>query len=130
MLGLAEILAITAVGNDRSRAVMHRLGMSYDPADDFEDPTVEGPLRHSVVYRIASPRAELMHVDPLETLRGRRSAKWRTYPDDVLPLFVAEMDYPLAPPVAAALHAAVDASDTGYSLAQPDLGVALAGFAG
>ncbi|GID94703.1 MalY/PatB family protein [Amorphoplanes digitatis] len=71
-----------------------------------------------------------MHVDPLETLRGRRSAKWRTYPDDVLPLFVAEMDYPLAPPVAAALHAAVDASDTGYSLAQPDLGVALAGFAG
>jgi RimJ/RimL family protein N-acetyltransferase len=52
VLGLAEILAITAVGNDRSRAVMHRLGMSYDPADDFEDPTVEGPLRHSVVYRI------------------------------------------------------------------------------
>ncbi|MET8148992.1 GNAT family N-acetyltransferase [Actinoplanes sp. NPDC049668] len=52
VLRLAEILAITAVGNDRSRAVMHRLGMSYDPADDFEDPTVEGPLRHSVVYRI------------------------------------------------------------------------------
>ncbi|MET8148991.1 MalY/PatB family protein [Actinoplanes sp. NPDC049668] len=70
-----------------------------------------------------------MHVDPLETLRGRRSAKWRTYPGDVLPLFVAEMDYPLAPPVAAALRAAVDASDTGYSLAGPDLGVAVSGFA-
>ncbi|AGZ40518.1 GNAT family N-acetyltransferase [Actinoplanes friuliensis] len=53
VLGLPEILAITAVGNDRSRAVMHRLGMTYDPADDFDDPTVDGPLRHSVVYRIA-----------------------------------------------------------------------------
>jgi RimJ/RimL family protein N-acetyltransferase len=52
-LGLDEILAITAAGNERSRAVMRRLGMTYDPADDFEDPTVEaGPLRHSVVYRI------------------------------------------------------------------------------
>jgi RimJ/RimL family protein N-acetyltransferase len=56
VLGLAEILAITAVGNDRSRADMHRLGMSHDPADDFEDPTADGPLRHCVVYRIASPR--------------------------------------------------------------------------
>ena len=51
VLGLAEIVAITAVGNHRSRAVMHRLGMTYDPADDFEDPTVDGPLRHSVLYR-------------------------------------------------------------------------------
>jgi RimJ/RimL family protein N-acetyltransferase len=55
-LGLAEILAITAVGNHRSRAVMHRLGMTYDPADDFEDPTVDGPLRHSVLYRIRNPK--------------------------------------------------------------------------
>jgi RimJ/RimL family protein N-acetyltransferase len=54
VLGLAYILAVTAVGNDRSRAVMHRLGMSHDPADDFEDPTADGPLRHSVLYRIVS----------------------------------------------------------------------------
>lgn len=51
VLGRPEILALTAVGNLRSRAVMHRLGMTYDPADDFEDPTVDGPLRHSVLYR-------------------------------------------------------------------------------
>lgn len=51
VLGLTEILAITAVGNDRSRAVMHRLGMTHDPADDFEDPTVDGPLRRCVLYR-------------------------------------------------------------------------------
>ena len=35
-------------------------------------------------------------VDPLEVLRQRRSAKWRTYPADVLPLTVAEMDFNLA----------------------------------
>ncbi|MFI5933612.1 GNAT family N-acetyltransferase [Actinoplanes sp. NPDC051494] len=49
VLGLDEVLALTAVGNTRSRAVMHRLGMTYDPADDFEDPDVPG--RHSVLYR-------------------------------------------------------------------------------
>jgi cystathionine beta-lyase len=51
---------------------------------------------------------------PIEALRARTSMKWTTYPADVLPLWVAEMDVPLAPPVAAALHAAIDAGDTGY----------------
>jgi cystathionine beta-lyase len=51
---------------------------------------------------------------PIEALRARTSMKWTAYPPDVLPLWVAEMDVPLAPPVAAALHAAIDAGDTGY----------------
>ncbi len=52
-LGLTEILAVSAAGNARSRAVMERLGMTRDPAEDFDDPGVpEGPLRRSVVYRI------------------------------------------------------------------------------
>lgn len=55
-----------------------------------------------------------VEAEPLSRLRQRTSEKWREYPDDVLPLFVAEMDYPLAAPIAAALHAAVDRSDTGY----------------
>jgi cysteine-S-conjugate beta-lyase len=69
-------------------------------------------------------------VDPLDVLRRRRSAKWHTYPPDVLPLPVAEMDYPLAPAVRQALREAVERSDTGYSMAVPALGKALAGFAG
>ncbi|MEV8022392.1 MalY/PatB family protein [Streptomyces sp. NPDC086554] len=50
----------------------------------------------------------------LEQLRRRTSMKWRTYPDDVLPLWVAEMDVPLAEPVAEAITDAVAIGDTGY----------------
>jgi cystathionine beta-lyase len=70
-----------------------------------------------------------LSVPPLSELRRRRSAKWRTYPADVLPLTVAEMDFALAPPIRAALREAVDASDCGYSAAVPSLGEAYAGFA-
>ena len=68
-------------------------------------------------------------VDPLAVLRKRRSAKWQTYPADVLPLTVAEMDFALAEPVAEALHEAVERSDAGYAMPVPGLGRALAGFA-
>ena len=50
----------------------------------------------------------------LDYLRERRSVKWREYPPDVLPAFVAEMDFPLSTAVASALHRAIDRSDTGY----------------
>lgn len=52
-LGLGEILALTTATNLRSQAVMRRIGMTRDPADDFDDPTApEGPLRPNVLYRI------------------------------------------------------------------------------
>lgn len=52
-LGLPEILAVTTAANFRSQAVMRRIGMTRDPADDFDDPTApEGPLRPSVLFRI------------------------------------------------------------------------------
>lgn len=50
----------------------------------------------------------------LAELRNRQSVKWRWYEPDVLPMWVAEMDTPLAPPVAEVLAAAVTRSDTGY----------------
>lgn len=48
-------------------------------------------------------------------LRRRQSAKWRVYPEDVLPAWVAEMDYPIADPIKAVLRAAIDAEDVGYA---------------
>jgi cysteine-S-conjugate beta-lyase len=50
----------------------------------------------------------------LDQLRDRTSEKWRTYPPDVLPLFVAEMDVPLAEPVVRAVTDAITRGDTGY----------------
>lgn len=51
---------------------------------------------------------------PLAALRERTSEKWRHYPDDVLPLFVAEMDVRPAEPVVRAVHDALATGDTGY----------------
>ena len=50
----------------------------------------------------------------LAALRRRSSGKCRTYPSDVLPAWVAEMDFTLTEPIAHALRSAVDNSDTGY----------------
>ncbi len=49
-----EVVAFTAVSNVRSRRVMRRLGMTHDPADDFDHPKIEPghPLRRHVLYRI------------------------------------------------------------------------------
>src|SRR5215470_12520857 len=64
----------------------------------------------------------------LDRLRRRRSEKWQLHPPDVLPAFIAEMDYDLAEPVLAALRSALDLSDCGY--ANPSgLGEAFARFA-
>jgi RimJ/RimL family protein N-acetyltransferase len=51
-MGLPEIIAVTMTANLRSQAVMRRIGMTTDPAEDFDDLDVEeGPLRRHVVYR-------------------------------------------------------------------------------
>jgi RimJ/RimL family protein N-acetyltransferase len=56
---LTEIVAYTAPANRASRQVMERLGMSRDPAEDFDHPNrPEGhPLRRHVLYRLCRPAA-------------------------------------------------------------------------
>ncbi|WP_222865841.1 GNAT family N-acetyltransferase [Aeromicrobium senzhongii] len=55
VLELEEIVSFTAAGNARSRAVMERLGMTRDPADDFDHPALapDSPLRRHVLYRLS-----------------------------------------------------------------------------
>ena len=56
-LALAEILSFTAAANQPSRRVMEKLGMTHDPADDFDHPALpEGhALRRHVLYRLSRP---------------------------------------------------------------------------
>jgi cysteine-S-conjugate beta-lyase len=51
----------------------------------------------------------------LEVLRGRRTMKWSRYPPDVLPAWVAELDFPLAPAVVEAVRGVLDTHDLGYA---------------
>jgi len=56
-IGLGEIVSFTAATNVRSVAVMKRLGMTHDPADDFDHPRlpVGHHLRRHVLYRLRRP---------------------------------------------------------------------------
>ena len=51
---------------------------------------------------------------PLETLKQRRGGKWRRFDADVIPCWVADMDFPLPPPIAACLQGAVEREEFGY----------------
>jgi RimJ/RimL family protein N-acetyltransferase len=55
-LTLAEVVSFTSTTNYRSQAVMERLGMRRDPAEDFDHPTLADnhPLRRHVLYRLDS----------------------------------------------------------------------------
>jgi len=55
--GLTEIVSFTAEANERSRAVMERLGMEHDPADDFDHPSphIGDRLRRHALFRLGHP---------------------------------------------------------------------------
>jgi RimJ/RimL family protein N-acetyltransferase len=56
-LELPEVVSFTATGNERSQAVMRRIGMTHDPAEDFDHPALaeDSPLRRHVLYRLRRP---------------------------------------------------------------------------
>ena len=80
-------------------------------------------LRHSVAMSFAPAR-------PLEQLFASRSSiKWRRYPADVLPVFVAEMDFDVEPAILDRVADTLRNSDTGYLDSAGPLGPAFADFA-
>lgn len=54
VLELDEVVSLTSTTNERSQAVMRRLGLTRNPADDFDHPNVPvgHALRRHVLYRI------------------------------------------------------------------------------
>jgi len=69
-----------------------------------------------------------MRALDLSELQTHRSEKWRAFPKDVLPLPVAEMDFPVADPIRQVLREMIDHSDLGYLGLIPEMGTAFAGF--
>ena len=61
------------------------------------------------------PIAQLENLSR-EALRDRKSEKWNSYPADILPAWVAEMDFPLAPPIRDYLDQAIESNDIGYPI--------------
>ena len=57
-----------------------------------------------------------MDFDRVVPRRGTASFKWEMYGDDVLPLWVADMDFPSPPPVVDALRRRAEHGVYGYSL--------------
>lgn len=74
---------------------------------------------------VANPFADL----DITRLRRHTGAKWAVYPDDVLPLWVAEMDADIARPIINAVQEALELGDTGYPFG-PRYAEAVTSFAG
>jgi RimJ/RimL family protein N-acetyltransferase len=60
VVGLDEIVSFTTPANVRSWRVMERIGMTRDPAGDFDHPMVPvgHPLRRHVLYRVSRTTSE------------------------------------------------------------------------
>jgi cystathionine beta-lyase len=59
--------------------------------------------------------------DTVRERRGSDSAKWKKYGDEVLPLWVADMDFVSAEPILRALHRRIDHGFLGYTRPVPEL---------
>ncbi len=67
--------------------------------------------------------------DSFGNFADRTSSKWRRFSADVLPMHVAEMDFPVADVIRNRLNAMVENSDLGYLGPLPELAPAFGSFA-
>jgi cystathionine beta-lyase len=73
------------------------------------------PIRADIERALRNPPFDFESVTPERRLPSH-GEKWTTYPEDVLPLWVADMDLPVAEPVRRLLARAVLRSDIGYPI--------------
>lgn len=62
------------------------------------------------------------NFDTVIERRGTGSIKWQMYGDDVLPMWVADMDFPVPRPVVEALREKIENAIYGYEIPSKDLG--------
>jgi len=63
----------------------------------------------------------MTNFDIVPNRRNTNSIKWLRYPKDVLPMWVADMDFPAPKPILSALHKAVGHGVLGYEMPTPAL---------
>jgi cysteine-S-conjugate beta-lyase len=66
------------------------------------------------------------NFDQIVDRRNTDSIKWKQYPEDVLPLWVADMDFLTPDPIRNAIHAMLDRGVLGYEFLQPHTKVVVA----
>jgi cystathionine beta-lyase len=91
-------------------ALLARAGVTPAP-----DPQRACEAIDRVEALLRNPPADLDGVRPWSR-RPSRGEKWGLYPDDVLPVWVADMDFPIADPIRRVLRFAVERSDLGYPI--------------
>lgn len=97
------------------KVIVDGLAEASSPRDSQALQSAEIAMRHRP--------ARLEELD-IRTLRTRRSQKWHTYPADVLPAWVAEMDFPIAAPIQAELRRFTETADAGYPIGLRETGLA------
>ena len=70
-----------------------------------------------------------MNADSFGNFANRSSSKWRRYPEDVLPMHVAEMDFDVAPAIRDRIKDLTDRSDLGYTGPIPEVAKSFEAFA-
>jgi cystathionine beta-lyase len=78
---------------------------------------------------VVSQQVTRVTTADIDTLRRRSSYKWRLHPPEILPAFVAEMDFDLATPIQDVFSEAASLGDTGYAWPSPQLAEAFSAFA-
>lgn len=91
--------------------------------------SVDDCLRTAIGAGVDPSGVPWSSLAPELLVQQRTSVKWRRYEPDVLPMFVAEMDFTLAPEVRDTLVRAIDATDIGYLLGPGELALAFDQFA-
>jgi cysteine-S-conjugate beta-lyase len=79
----------------------------------------EGPIRYKNI--IFGRGTMYYNFDELIDRRHTESQKWNTYAPDILPMWVADMDFPSPEPVIRALHERVEHGIFGYAYDPPGL---------
>jgi cystathionine beta-lyase len=104
---------------DWTLAELRRDLAGYLAKAGMEEPLPEAASVAAALARVEAalrnPPARLERLAE-EVLRQRSGEKWQEYPPDVLPLWVADMDYPMAEPIRRRLQRALDVGDSGYPL--------------